>query len=83
MTSRGLQVSFYDSIASLAHDKFVELLSTLPELLSGKKVLAAMIMKTSPADVGQVVSLGTGLCLVITNYMYLDSIFDSWVHVCF
>ena len=74
MASRGLQPSFYDSIASLAHDKFVQLLATLPELLSGKKVLAAMIMKTSADDAGCVVSLGTGNRCITGELMSLEGL---------
>ena len=74
LSSRGLQPSFYDSIATLAHDKFVQLLATLPELLSGKKVLAAMIMKTSADDAGCVVSLGTGNRCITGELMSLEGL---------
>ena len=60
VSERGLAATCYDHVAGLAHAKFMELLGTVPDLLTGKKVMAAMVMRTSDDDVGRVVSLGTG-----------------------
>ena len=56
----GLKATFFDKIAAMSHHAFNTLAATIPESMSGRKVLAAMIMKTSPTDEGSVISLGTG-----------------------
>ena len=57
----GLKATFFDNIAAMSHHAFNTLAATIPESMSGRKVLAAMIMKTSPTDEGSVISLGTGI----------------------
>ena len=50
----------FDKMAALAHRAFNTLAVTIPDSLSGRKVLAAMIMKCTEEDDGRVISLGTG-----------------------
>ena len=69
----GLKATFFDKIAAMSHQAFNALAATIPESMSGRKVLAAMIMKTSPSDEGSVISLGTGTCMVHTDHM-LESV---------
>ncbi len=57
----GMKATFFDKIAAMSHQAFNALAATIPESMSGRKVLAALIMKTSPGDEGSVISLGTGL----------------------
>lgn len=61
----GQSATFFDKIASLAHQKFNSLAAMVTESMVGKKVLAALIMKTSSDDVGRVVSLGLGWIFII------------------
>ena len=61
VTERGLAATAYDHVAGLAHSKFMELLGTVTNLLTGKKVMAAMVMRMGDGDIGKVVSLGTGV----------------------
>lgn len=56
----GPNATHFDRIASLAHQKFNSLAGTVMESMVGKKVLAALVMKTRADDVGRVVSLGLG-----------------------
>lgn len=63
----GQNATFFDKIASLAHQKFNSLAATVMESMVGKKVLAALIMKTSSDDVGHVVSLGLGQIIFAGN----------------
>ncbi|XP_013411771.1 double-stranded RNA-specific adenosine deaminase [Lingula anatina] len=50
----------FDKIAALSHQAFNLIAATVTENMSGKKVLAALVMKKDPTDTGTVVSLGTG-----------------------
>lgn len=51
--------SHFDTMATLAHHKYNDLLSTIPEMMVGKKVLAAIIMQRNGGN-SEVVSVGTG-----------------------
>ena len=59
----GVKATFFDKIAAMSHQAFNALAATIPESMSGRKVLAALIMKTTPSDEGAVISLGTGACV--------------------
>lgn len=50
----------FDNVAALSHSAFNTLAARIMENLSGRKVLAALVMKKGPNDGGSVVSLGTG-----------------------
>nr|DBA13881.1 TPA: hypothetical protein GDO54_004907 [Pyxicephalus adspersus] len=52
--------TFHDQIAMLSHQKFNSLTARIQNSLLGRKILAAIIMKRSPDDLGTVVSIGTG-----------------------
>ena len=58
--STGSGTTFYDRIAGLSHQAFNTLAAGIPESISGRKVLAALIMKRSETDEGSVICLGTG-----------------------
>ena len=60
LSSLGQTATHFDKVAGLSHLKFNSLAASIAEMMSGKKVLAALIMKTSAQDEGTVVSLGTG-----------------------
>nr|QOJ54019.1 double-stranded RNA adenosine deaminase [Perionyx excavatus] len=68
----GPNATFFDKIASLAHQKFNGLAATVVESMVGKKVLAALVMKTSPDDVGRVISLGLGNRCITGTFMSLE-----------
>ncbi|XP_051055361.1 double-stranded RNA-specific adenosine deaminase isoform X2 [Phodopus roborovskii] len=52
--------TFHDQIAMLSHRCFNALTNSFQPSLLGRKILAAIIMKKDPEDMGVVVSLGTG-----------------------
>ncbi|XP_058516336.1 double-stranded RNA-specific adenosine deaminase isoform X1 [Ochotona princeps] len=52
--------TFHDQIAMLSHRCFNTLTNSFQPSLLGRKILAAIIMKKDPEDMGVVVSLGTG-----------------------
>lgn len=52
--------TFHDQIAMLSHRCFNALTNSFQPSLLGRKILAAIIMKRDPEDMGVVVSLGTG-----------------------
>ena len=58
--SSGGSTTFYDHMAGLSHQAFNSIAASIPDNISGRKVLAALIMKTGEADKGRVISLGTG-----------------------
>ncbi len=60
MAELGQKATHFDRIAALSHQAFNALAATVPESMSGRKVLAAMIIKRSATDEGTVISLGTG-----------------------
>ncbi|XP_030849188.1 double-stranded RNA-specific adenosine deaminase-like [Strongylocentrotus purpuratus] len=59
-TSSNGETTFYDRIAALSHQTFNSLAASIPDSISGRKVLAALIMKQGEDDEGMVISLGTG-----------------------
>lgn len=67
----GPNSTHFDRMASLAHQKFNSLAGTVMESMVGKKVLAALVMKTSADDVGRVVSLGLGEPCPVTSICLL------------
>ncbi|XP_038624940.1 LOW QUALITY PROTEIN: double-stranded RNA-specific adenosine deaminase [Tachyglossus aculeatus] len=50
----------HDQIAMLSHRCFNALTARIQHSLLGRKILAAIVMKKGPGDLGAVVSLGTG-----------------------
>ena len=56
----GYSPTLFDKVAALSHEAYNKLLGTVNESMAGRKVLAAMVMKTGPHDDGTVISLGTG-----------------------
>lgn len=68
----GQSATIFDKIASLAHQKFNSLAAMVTESMVGKKVLAALIMKTSSDDVGRVVSLGLGNRCITGTFLSLE-----------
>ena len=75
-------MSWDDEIAALAHKTFNSLALQITEFISGRKVLAAMIMKWAPADGeeakewmrDEVVSLGTGNRCIVGTRMSLEGL---------
>ena len=61
----GSKASLFDHVAALAHQAFNRLAGTIMESMSGRKVLAALIMRTAPDDGGTVISIGTGNTAVL------------------
>ncbi|XP_071480200.1 uncharacterized protein [Diadema antillarum] len=59
-TSPNSGTTFYDRIAALSHQTFNSLAAGIPDSISGRKVLAALILKQGEEDEGTVISLGTG-----------------------
>ncbi|XP_041467105.1 double-stranded RNA-specific adenosine deaminase-like [Lytechinus variegatus] len=59
-TSSNGETTFFDRIAALSHQTFNSLAASIPDSISGRKVLAALIMKRGEEDEGTVISLGTG-----------------------
>ncbi len=56
----GMKATHFDKMAALAHRHFNQLAAMVSDSISGRKVLAAMVMKTSSVSEGIVISLGTG-----------------------
>jgi len=75
-------MSWDDEIAALAHKTFNSLALQITEFISGRKVLAAMIMKWAPAEGeeaeewmrDEVVSLGTGNRCIVGTRMSLEGL---------
>ncbi|XP_064634300.1 uncharacterized protein LOC135492078 [Lineus longissimus] len=62
----------FDNVAALSHSAFNTLAARIMENLSGRKVLAALVMKKGPNDGGSVVSLGTGNRCITGPQMSLE-----------
>ncbi|PIK47015.1 putative double-stranded RNA-specific adenosine deaminase [Apostichopus japonicus] len=75
--------SFFDQIATLAHQTFNNFAVDIPECFSGKKVIAALIMKTDVNDIGRVIALGTGNRCVTGDKLSLEgqTVHDSHAEV--
>ncbi len=56
----GMKATHFDKMAALAHRHFNQLAAMVSDSISGRKVLAAMVMKSSSVSEGIVISLGTG-----------------------
>ncbi|XP_069508158.1 double-stranded RNA-specific adenosine deaminase isoform X2 [Ambystoma mexicanum] len=52
--------TFHDQIAMLSHQVFNSLTARVQHSLLGRKILAAIIMRSSIEDMGTVISIGTG-----------------------
>ncbi|XP_029435328.1 double-stranded RNA-specific adenosine deaminase isoform X2 [Rhinatrema bivittatum] len=50
----------HDQMAMLSHQRYNSLTACIQQSLLGRKILAAIIMKKGPEDLGTVVSIGTG-----------------------
>ncbi|XP_071795376.1 uncharacterized protein [Asterias amurensis] len=70
--SSGGSTTFYDHMAGLSHQAFNSIAANIPDNISGRKVLAALIMKTGEADKGRVISLGTGNRCVTGDMLSLE-----------
>ncbi|XP_060066776.1 double-stranded RNA-specific adenosine deaminase-like [Ylistrum balloti] len=54
------QMTHFDRVAALTHQHFNSLVATIADNFAGRKVIAGLVMKTSEADLGTVISIGTG-----------------------
>ncbi|XP_033751635.1 double-stranded RNA-specific adenosine deaminase-like isoform X2 [Pecten maximus] len=54
------QMTHFDRVAALTHQHFNSLVATIADNFAGRKVIAGLVMKTSDADLGTVISIGTG-----------------------
>ncbi|XP_022099466.1 double-stranded RNA-specific editase 1-like isoform X2 [Acanthaster planci] len=68
----GNGTTFYDRIAGLSHQAFNAIAAGIPDNISGRKVLAALVMKRGEADEGTVISLGTGNRCVTGDMLSLE-----------
>ncbi|KAK6191906.1 hypothetical protein SNE40_003482 [Patella caerulea] len=53
-------MTHFDNMAALSHQSFNKLIASIPEKFAGRKIIAALIMKTGKDDVGTVISVGSG-----------------------
>ncbi|GFS05670.1 double-stranded RNA-specific adenosine deaminase [Elysia marginata] len=60
MSMAAANMTEFDKIAALTHNKFNQLVATLPESFPGRKVIAGLVMRVGADDVGTVISLGSG-----------------------
>ncbi|XP_069134047.1 double-stranded RNA-specific adenosine deaminase-like isoform X2 [Argopecten irradians] len=54
------QMTHFDRVAALTHQHFNSLVATIADNFAGRKVIAGLVMKTSEADLGTVISIGSG-----------------------
>ncbi|XP_048728595.2 uncharacterized protein LOC125646393 [Ostrea edulis] len=54
------KMTHFDIMAALVHRSFNELSVNITENFSGRKVIAGLIMKMAPEDIGTVIAIGTG-----------------------
>ncbi|XP_021345781.1 double-stranded RNA-specific editase 1-like isoform X3 [Mizuhopecten yessoensis] len=54
------QMTHFDRVAAITHQHFNSLVATIADNFAGRKVIAGLVMKTSEADLGTVISIGTG-----------------------
>ena len=69
--------TFYDHIAALSHQTFNSLAASIPDSISGRKVLAALIMRQGEEDEGMVISLGTGRMMIVMIFVMVRMIYDN------
>ena len=55
------QMTLFDKMAALTHNRFNSLMTTIPETLTGRKVIAGLVMKIDHFDTGTVIAIGSGL----------------------
>ena len=56
-------MTHFDKVAALTHQTFNSLVATISDNFAGRKVIAGLVMQTSPTDVGTVIAVGSGeLC---------------------
>ena len=60
MSMQASNMTEFDKIAALTHNKFNQLVATLPESFPGRKVIAGLVMRVGADDVGTVIALGSG-----------------------
>lgn len=75
-------MTHFDKMAALTHQTFNNLISTIPENLAGRKVIAGLVMKQSPEDVGIVISIGTGRVVLCFHSVCLGKGGKGCVLVC-
>ncbi|XP_070532648.1 double-stranded RNA-specific adenosine deaminase-like isoform X2 [Ptychodera flava] len=61
-----------DKIAALSHQTFNAVVANIPECISGRKILAALVMFRDCEDQGTVISLGTGNRCVTGDMLSLE-----------
>nr|XP_006819319.1 PREDICTED: double-stranded RNA-specific adenosine deaminase-like [Saccoglossus kowalevskii] len=61
-----------DNIAALSHQTFNAVVANLPECISGRKILAALVMLRETEELGTVISLGTGNRCVTGDMLSLE-----------
>ncbi|XP_062578030.1 double-stranded RNA-specific adenosine deaminase-like [Saccostrea cucullata] len=54
------KMTHFDKMAALVHRSFNELSASISENFSGRKVIAGLVMKMAPDDIGTVIAIGTG-----------------------
>ncbi|XP_078577057.1 uncharacterized protein LOC144862455 isoform X6 [Branchiostoma floridae x Branchiostoma japonicum] len=62
----------FDRIASVSHQVFNNIVLNLQESISGRKVLAAMVMLRGDEDQGTVISIGTGNRCITGEHLSLE-----------
>ena len=65
-------LTHFDKIASLSHHTFIKLSSEVQEKFAGRKVIAAIVMKTYEDETGIVVSVGAGNRCITGDRLTLD-----------
>ncbi|KAL5007227.1 hypothetical protein ScPMuIL_016033 [Solemya velum] len=65
-------MTHFDKMAALTHQKFNLIIASIPESFAGRKVIAGMVMKMSEDDPGTVISIGTGNRCITGQQMSLE-----------
>ena len=71
------KMTHFDKMAALVHKSFNELSASISENFSGRKVIAGLVMKMADHDIGTVISIGTGFCLLALSTSSLQCCEDS------
>jgi hypothetical protein len=67
-------MTHFDKMAALTHQAFNSLVASISENFAGRKVVAGLVMKRSPEDVGTVISIGTGRWRIWENVIIVCKI---------
>ena len=68
------KMTHFDKMAALVHKSFNELSASISENFSGRKVIAGLVMKMADHDIGTVISIGTGFCLLALKSLSTSSL---------